>query len=565
VAVTLTSATGTSPAGLPVAVPVSLTVGTAMVASTPAVQVLNVNSGNAELTGSVPLNIPAGLNLAWSASSSAEWLQVLDSQGQGTANVRYRMDPAALARLPNWQDHEAQLRIRAGTLSELVVPVRLSKRLPEIWAASPNVIAADAPASVLLMGRGLAQAGALERLQLGGLSLANGLRASLQADNLVRVELPAQAAGSLAARAGNGLGESTQGTSLGVAARGALSATFVAERAERRAAVFDPTRQALFSIDLSNQALLKFWFAAGQWRTQRLLVNTVGNLALAPDRGRLYVGSGHNKLLEVDPDTLTVMATHEAPYGEYGPSLYHGMLRSPPYAVTADQRIWLTGNQHMPPSYFNLINRKFETASFDNLHNYNLHSPLLFASGDGRRLLFANATLSPTPPLLHYDALANGSVRIGSPDRLNTASFSHDGNLLLQEDRLLRSQDDSLLGLVQLTRGIALASLLSPEGRRVYVLASQDLNSLRVDRIEVFDTAQLAPGSGRLLNVGSIAVPAQAAQCSSNSYDCDPVGLFVVSPLGDTLFWLGNQGLLVLPVGESLQGLASSGTLRRAR
>jgi hypothetical protein len=41
------------------------------------------------------------------------------------------------------------------------------------------------------------------------------------------------------------------------------------------------------------------------------------------------------------------------------------------------------------------------------------------------------------------------------------------------------------------------------------------------------------------------------------AYGCDVRGAFVISPLGDTLFWVGNQRLVVFPIPSALSGIQS--------
>ncbi|MFA6262715.1 MAG: hypothetical protein WC760_14730, partial [Bacteroidia bacterium] len=65
--------------------------------------------------------------------------------------------------------------------------------------------------------------------------------------------------------------------------------------------------------------------------------------------------------------------------------------------------------------------------------------------------------------------------------------------------------------------------------------------------------------------LSEIPITDLALDCGvSPPYGCDVRGAFFISPLGDTLFWAGNQRLVVLPVPQAMSGLAAPLRLRPA-
>jgi len=110
-----------------------------------------------------------------------------------------------------------------------------------------------------------------------------------------------------------------------------------------------------------------------------------------------------------------------------------------------------------------------------------------------------------------------------------------------------------------ISSAIGTNAVISPDGTRLYRLVTANNNSLVVDHIDVYDTTQVQPGTSALVKLSQIAVTTQALDCGAQpAYGCDVRGAFVISPLGDTLFWVGNQRLVVYPIPSALSGVQSA-------
>ncbi len=74
--------------------------------------------------------------------------------------------------------------------------------------------------------------------------------------------------------------------------------------------------------------------------------------------------------------------------------------------------------------------------------------------------------------------------------------------------------------------------------------------------IDVYDATQPAAGSTDLTKLGEIPVAAQAVDCSGPC--CERAGSFIISPLGDALFWSGSTRVVVIPIRAPLASLQSA-------
>lgn len=94
------------------------------------------------------------------------------------------------------------------------------------------------------------------------------------------------------------------------------------------------------------------------------------------------------------------------------------------------------------------------------------------------------------------------------------------------------------------------SSQLSPDGTRLYVPV---ISSSSIVRVDVFDTTARTSSTTSLVKVGEIALADQAESCGSSTTGCSVWPVFRLSPLGDILFLLGNQHLLVVPIPSDLR------------
>ena len=137
------------------------------------------------------------------------------------------------------------------------------------------------------------------------------------------------------------------------------------------------------------------------------------------------------------------------------------------------------------------------------------------------------------------------------------------GKLLVDDDTLYDGTTYTLIGTAKITTATGTNSVLSADGTRLYRLVTRNSNTTDVDHIDVYDTSRLVSGTSALVKLGQIAVSMQATNCTNSPvYWCDTRGTLVVSPLGDTLFWLGNRALVAIPIPTGLSGIQAASPQR---
>jgi hypothetical protein len=131
--------------------------------------------------------------------------------------------------------------------------------------------------------------------------------------------------------------------------------------------------------------------------------------------------------------------------------------------------------------------------------------------------------------------------------------------VLIDGQRLYATADATLIGTADVDSAVAATdSVLSPDGNRVYRLITKANSGLVIDHIAVYDTFQWTPDSGPLTLIGQIPITDQATDCApSYPTGCGAAGSLFISPLGDTLFWIGNHALVVIPIDSSMSGISS--------
>lgn len=536
-------------------IPVAFTVGSGFVA--PAAGQLDLTVEATTLAGTANVAFNGGQSHAWTASSDQPWLVVDTPGGSGAGTLQYHADFTRVGGIANWGSATANVTIHAAGLTDTVLPVTLNKRLPEVYATSPATVVAGRPATVRVVGRGLSQLSGVGRINVAG---AAGITGTVTSDREAVLNIPALAAGRATVSVTNAAGMPAWSGTLGAAALATLPASTAPNAGEKRSALFDPTRNALYAINLTQNTLVRFRYASGQWQVDGLPVASIGDLAMSPDRQTLYLGSGSSSLLAVDPDTLQVKNTYVAP-AQLGISVSPSLLFTRGMATTNNLRLWFGGSQWSSMAYYDMRSGSFGTQSLAGT-NISLYSPQFYAPGDGSKLFVQNPPmLSPRLPSYLYTTATEGlSSPPALPNPFRSVAYDETGSkMLVDDDTLYDGSTFSLVGTATITSAIGTNAVLSPDGTRLYRLVTANANSLVVDHIDVYDTTQVQPGTSALVKLSQIAVTTQALDCGVQpAYGCDVRGAFVISPLGDTLFWIGNQRLVVFPIPSGLSGILSA-------
>lgn len=535
--------------GPTLSIPVSFKVESGIVAPAAKSIDLNLNTTAANLSGSVLVGFNGMQNLAWSAVSDQAWLVLSPAGGTGAGSLAYAIDAAKLGTIANWTSATAQVKISAAGLSDVSFRVTLNKKLPEIYMVSPNPRPAGVAGTVKVNGRGLSQFTDASAVRIAGVT---GLAGAVVSDTEALLSVPALAAGRYAVSVPNAAGLSSLGSSLAVVAPAAASYATLANSGEKRSMLFDASRNAVYAVNRSENTLVRYRLTEGQ--VDGLVVSQINDLALAPDLQTLYVGSGTSTLLAVNPDTMEIKTRHTAPAGF---SLSVGWSTTRGMPTTSNGRLWFpNGSTWSSLGYFDFVGSTFATYKGLTGTNGSLYSPRLFGVADGSKMVATQGALSSLQPSHAYTTAGDRiAVMTGVPQAYALSTLSSDGRkMLLDSEAVYDLETTTLIGNAKVsTAGLGTAAVLSPDGSRVYRLFSTSANSLTINRVEVFDATRVTPGTSSLVSLGQIAVTDQAMSCGAQpAYGCDVVGAIAISPLGDRLFWAGNQRLVVLPIPPAL-------------
>lgn len=539
-------------------IPVSFTVGDGIVAPPARSLDWTANATGGSLSGSASIAFQGAQTPTWTAVSDQAWLTLTHASGIGAGSVQYAADITKLGGMANWSSSTATVTVSAAGLSSASFQVSLNKKLPEVLTASPNPLIAGRVTTLHAFGKGFSQLADGSQFQVSG---ATGTTGTIVSDTEAVLTVQALPAGNASVSASNAAGIATAAASVSVVNLSALSYATAANTGEKRWAIFDPARNAVYAINITQNTLVRYRLVSGAWQVDGLPITTIGDMAFSPDRKTLYVGSGLSNLLAIDPDTLQIRGTYTlSGASPYGTSLSPNFTFTKGMAVTNNLRVWFGGSQWASMGYFDMRTNTFGSLQSASFANGSLYSPEFYASGDGSKMLAVQYGISPTPVDILYTSATDSLANTTLPQTYNYALLSQDGSkVLLDSTSLYRTSDYTLIGTVKTSgAGIGTAAALSPDGTRVYRLVSTSQNSLTIDHIDVLDTTQVVPGKSEFVNVGQIHVTDQALDCgASPPYGCDVNGAFAISPLGNTLFWVGNQRLVVIPIPSGMSSIAS--------
>ena len=533
-------------------VPVSFTVGNGTIAPpSPSID-FTVASTTANSTGSFPVAFTGGQTPPWTASSDQPWLVLTTTAGTGGGSAQYRIDSTRLGSVPNWTSAQANVTLSATGLTPVSFPVTLNKRLPEVFMASPNPLAAGRASTVKVSGRGFNQLTASRTFQLAGVT---GVVATVTSDTSAVLTVPATTAGQRIVSIPNAAGLSARDSQLVTLAVPTLAYAAVATTGEKRASLFDASRTAVFAVSWIDGALVRYRYNGSSWVTTTLPVATIGAMALSPDKRTLYVSSGVNTLLEVDPDTMQIRTSRSLDPPNGLMSFEHTRTRGQGWAISNDLKLWFGSDASWSPlSYYDIVNNRFGSISEGMGSNSLLTGASFAAPADGSRMFVSQSGISPAQPSYLYSP-ATGAL--SSPTLLpmdTPVQFSENGSRMLANETMLYDGTNfALLGQTPPVSGIRTLSVLSASGTRIYSLVTASHNTLVVSRVDVYDTTQLSAGTTYFVKLGEIAVSDRAGDCSApTSFYCEELGSLNVSPYGNALFWVGNTRLVVLPIPGAL-------------
>jgi hypothetical protein len=549
-------------AGAVTALNASFSVGNGTV--TPAARVIDVRAGTevSDLSGAIPVDFQGGGAPTWTAVADQPWLVLPAPGGTGPGNLAYRVDTARLAERPNWSTETATVTLRATGRSDVHFPVQLNVQLAEVHSIWSNPVAPGAGGTVKAFGRGFSGLAA-NRFQLAGLP---GATATVVSDTEALIDLPTTAvSGSYELTVSNALQLPTRGALLGVAQQPTFGAASVPTTGNKRSLLVDSLHGAIFSANRGNNSITRFRYRNGGWEASETPVPSIGDIGLSRDKRTLYATSGSETLLTFDADTLQPLSTYVLP-----PEIRPGInLSLPPSSgltsglqVTSDMRLWL-GNtdQWTRLTYFDLLDGQFHFHSGSGLRDSwaSLYHPTMAASSDGSRMVIAESGKTIVEKFMYAPAVPALSPLPESTETWK-AMLSADGSKLFSSGRTLYDTAQfNTLGAVTNVPDAAHA-IMSPDGRWIYLLVRQPYTPNTVDKVEVYDTS--SQSDGNFAKAGEFPVTDQAQACSlAYGSEC---GALAIHPDGRTLFWAGNQRLVVLPIPQAYRAAPASGARLKA-
>jgi hypothetical protein len=545
-----------APANSPYAavrIPVSMSLGTGF--ALPADKTLAIDaSAPAVLSGSIALAFNGNQSPAWKAVGNKPWLVLQGNAGTGTRTLAYTIDTSSLASLGNFSSDTASVTFTAPGMRDAVYKVTVEKKLPEIISITPNPVEAGRAADVRLLGRGLAQLAGVSAIRIDNVPVASG---TIVSDTQAVLTLPALTAGTHTVTVPVASGTGMPQPVLNAAIRTPMAAALIDSDSEKSALIFSAARSALYTFDRSNGKLLRYSFSNGNWINDKSVpAESSTRIGLSPDGATLYTTSLGRILEERDPDTLAVRATYTDDATDA--YLYGNGNRLP---VTNDGRIWFQRDQWTELRYFDTVTKRFGSAPLQGRLLWNARYAV---SGDGSRM-FVNVDNSIGPAgTLRYDPASGAFENVATiPDYGNPGGvLSENGKyVLFAATRLYESSTGRLVG--QIPNAIAgsfyLPTLLSPDGSRAYVGAYTSTSyAVTYVRFDVVDTASMT-------KIGEIPLPADVSACASTMSFCSNLGIFVMSPSGDTIFWAGNKKIAVIPVPTTVRQAAGVARFKLAR
>jgi hypothetical protein len=558
-------------------VPVALTVGVGLVRPADVSLTVNAETTQAGLLSSVIVNVVSGPVTSWSAASSIPWLVLTPTSGQTGQSLAFQVDSTQLAALPNGQVSTAQVTITPALTSMTPVSfkVTLNKNLPQIQSLAPYAQLASQPVRVILRGSGFsAIASPVARFAIDGVSPTS---VSLVGDTEVVAQFAALAAGAHSVSVSNALGIATATGRVVALTMPAYSYTAIPTSGSLRSLAYDPERDALYGADVNAESVMSFRHSGGSadsWTTASMLLASAYDVGLTQDGARLIATSSAvagltatGSIEVLDPASLTLLQSTSLTTG-FLPTFSTLGFGIP---TTNDGRSWLATTTDGTWGTIAYITSQSLTPTAVTVPSSLSSSVTLYGgpwyamSRDGERLIITqSAAVSPQPPMLYMNA-ADSVLKI-NPAGLTFSynfSLSDTGDRVLFDNLTLRDSSFNLIGPATLPvlspSYYAQKGVVSPDGTRVYVLAYRSdagTTSGVTPRVFVFD-ATTAQANLPVLGYFDVTdypgcVPNTTGTCSGPSIAA------AISLDGRTLFFAGNQNLIIMPVPATLTSIPAA-------
>ena len=548
--------------GAMIILPSTFKVGFGIQAPASATVTLNAKTLPADLAGSFDVALAADPTTVWTAVSDKAWLVLGQGGGTGSETLSWTLDPTQLATMANWSTATATVTFCATGATAQTTQVMVQKALPEVYRVLPSTFPTGTAGSFTVYGRGFSQLSSGSGFLVAGGSAVTG---TLTSDTQAILQTGALAQGNYPVSVPLQVAMTPLSAELRVTNPPPLAYAAVPFPLNVSSAAYDPSRSAVYAVSLASASLQKVQWTGGKWvatASPSLGAAGIRGLALSPDGRSVCVLTQNSQigtlsLLLVDPDSLQVTGTFTLQIPTYDA----GWLQ---LQATQDDRLWIDASQWSPAAYFDLSKMAFgnlDLFSVPSAINGMLWGPSYFASGDGSKLLVAPNEKTSTATYPDY-VYASSTGALGLPITTPVVQY----NAVLDQDgsRVVFDGQDvydgaSFASLGQLLDAAGSSymhiALISPDGTRAYRPVFTSATQPTVDHIDVFDTTTLVSESPDFVKVGTIQVPDQAAAAGV-------LPTFFMDPAGTTLFLMGSQNLVVVPIPSNLTAQALRPTLR---
>lgn len=551
------------------------------------VEIFNIDSISAvaDLDGSSAIGQLGGAENNWTATTDTPWLTLTRASGAAGTAVEFSIPQAQLSALDNFDTHIGNIHVTGGPDVQAVdVPVVLNKQIAQIVGLGPQIQVSGRALQTIVRGKGLLAAGE-SRIRIAGAAIDD---LTIVDDTTAVLETPALFAGSYEVSVHNELGFAMPAQALQVISP--VSHTYavvptadpVPHNGWVRSLFIDPLRATAYAIKALNvDEMYRFRFDGSAWQKDTIAEPGLANANLSNDGSRLLITTAAGRLSYRDPVTLAEQEHFEIAAGIRGLTYIFG--KQGPLTISNDNQVWLaTVRSGFDQNYltrFDPATGQFTHAPDDASRIYT-RTPRFAVSRDGQRLVLdTTLTGGITNPVFTLTAAPGFAPAATSLTHNCFGVLSEHGEraacgrLVYETDmrRYLESEifDSNMQSLGKLTIDATARSvgwriigpvLFSPDGRLAYAysinqndfrwmpLATEAPTSTR-PRVYVFDVSSNTPtaeiGSSEYFEFDTVTYPG-CRLFESSDCEADVKGTIAVD--GQTLYFIGDQNFVVLPI-----------------
>lgn len=551
-----------------VEVPVYFDIGAGMSAPAQIEVMVDSSTTAQQMQGSIPLALAAGATATtWYATSSEPWFDI-DASGPFGTSPTWRINTAMLAAKPNDQTYVVYLGFSTdATLQKRGTQVVVRKKLAEIQGLDSVALLAGQGGDVMVNGKyfnGLAAG-------TGAVSVAGASPSTVTvlSDRVLRMSMPALAAGSYAVSLNAASGMASRGGALQVTSPATYAYQAFDTQGLKTTVVWDPVSKSAFVLNGTLNSIMRYAFVDGQFRlvTTRSFASLEG-IGMTQDHDALVAMAGGGGLYKLSTTDLSDLKNFRNPMTGFDT----GPTANAPLSI-------MGGNRMLHP----LMLWTFFYDSFDlplgfSETDYQYRDRLATwgaVSGNGQRMLWPDSgRFSPHAPMFRYEVATDKLESVPNSSVSSTFyryAVDHDGNTWAFNNQVV-DFNLNLKGNIELPDGwVGNEPVLSRNGSRLYYYAQNSSFSPGA-RVYVFDTSQPMTTSVNFPVLGYIDL-ADKPNCpydpTGNAQDCYTFNTrMAIADDGQTLFLAGDRKFLVVPIPAALrsaatvQGSALSGQTR---